>query len=381
MLLTIMRRAALFSWRLLAHERTRLLTSTAGIAFALLMMLLQIGFRNALLDSALQLLYQLDAQVLVINQEKRPFLSRDSMPMERLYQSLAAPGVRVAKPLWMDLLHWKNLEDGALRPIRVIGIRPGAGGLLIDEVRVAAALLRRPGTALLDARSRREYGHIGRGRAQVGLHEIEVVGTFPLGSDFEVDGNLIVSDETYFRLTGETPQRLEAALLDLEPGADVQSVVNELRAILPGDVSVFSKRALVERDLAYWRAGTPISVILLVGVGLAFAVGVVICYQILYTDVLDHLAEFATLKAIGYRDPYIRFVVLTEAWVLSLTGFGPAIVAGWALLSGLSQLTGLPASLGTGDALSVALLSLGMCSLAGVLALRKVNLLDPAELF
>jgi putative ABC transport system permease protein len=124
-----------------------------------------------------------------------------------------------------------------------------------------------------------------------------------------------------------------------------------------------------------------VSLILLIGVALGFAVGVVICYQILYTDVLDHLAEFATLKAIGYSDRYIQGVVFMEAVVLAGLGFVPAIGLGFALLAMLRAMSGLPAFLSAGDMLTVGALSLGMCTLAGALALRKVRLLDPAELF
>ena len=108
-------------------------------------------------------------------------------------------------------------------------------------------------------------------------------------------------------------------------GTDPEPVLEELSRILPGDVRAFTKAQLIDRDLAYWRTGTPISVILLVGVALGFAVGVVICYQILYTEVLDHLAEFATLKAMGYGDRYIQWVVISESVLLSVLGFIPSI--------------------------------------------------------
>lgn len=376
-----LRTAPVFSLRLLLHERSRLLASIGGIGFALLLMLLQLGFRNALLDSALELLRRLDADIIVMSKEKRPFLRRDRMPMERLYQALSVEGVASAHPLWLTLLHWKNLEDGTLRPIRVIGFDPERPAFLIDEVNAASRLLLRRGTALLDSRSRKSYGRLGPGEAQVARRRIEIVGTFPLGTDFEVDGNLIVSDETWFNLTRASQQRVELALLKLTPGADKSEVLSGLRAVLPTDVGAFSKQQLVERDLEYWKKGTPISIILLVGVALGFAVGVVICYQILYTDVLDHLAEFATLKATGYSDRYIQCVVIIEAWVLSFLGFFPAVALGWALLWLLAFVSGLPAALGADDIVAVGLLSLGMCSLAGMLALRKVRLLEPAELF
>ncbi len=374
-------RAIRLSFRLLLHERSRLIASVGGVTFALLLMLLQIGFRNALLDSALQLLRQVDADILVINKEKDPFLARNAMHRERLYQSLSVLGVESATPLWIALRQWKNLEEETLHPIRVIGFNLDAPTFLIEDVEKNIDKLRRIGTGLLDQRSRSSYGALPDGVAQVNLREVEIVGTFPLGTDFEVDGSLLVSDETFFELTRLGPNWIEMALLKLAPGAEMGPVLEELSRILPGDVRAFSKAQLIDRDLAYWRTGTPLSVILLVGVALGFAVGVVICYQILYTEVLDHLAEFATLKAMGYSDRYIEFVVLNEAVLLSVLGFIPSIVVGSALLGLLGWTSGLPASVGFTDALNVGLLALSMCTLAGFLALRKVRNLEPAELF
>ncbi|MDE0884070.1 MAG: ABC transporter permease DevC [Myxococcota bacterium] len=373
--------AVVFSFRLLVHERGRLIASVGGVTFALLLMLLQIGFRNALLDSAIQLLRQLDADVLVINKEKDPFLAMNRMHNERLYQALSVEGVESASPLWVALEQWKNLEEQTLHPIRVIGFNPNKPTFLIDEVNENVDKLNRIGTAFLDSHSRDSYGELPDDVAQVNLREIKIVGSFPLGTDFEVDGSLIVSDETFFELTRQSPDWIEIALLRLKPGADMDLVLENLALILPGDVRAFSKAQLIDRDLDYWRTGTPISVILLVGVVLGFAVGVVICYQILYTEVLDHLSEFATLKAMGYGNDYIQIVVMVESVLLSALGFVPSILLGSLMLAALGWSSGLPASVGLGDALNVGLLAVSMCTLAGTLALRKVRTLEPAELF
>jgi len=374
-------RAPVFAMRLLLHERSRTLASIGGVTFALLLMLLQVGFRNALLDSALELLNRLDADVIVISKEKRPFLARDWMPRERLYQARSARGVADVSPLWMAVTRWTNLDTRTLHPIRMIGFDPAKPTFLIDEVNEKAPRLRRLDTALIDEHSRASYGSIGPGRAEVERREIEVVGTFPLGTDFEVDGNLLVSEETFFDLSGFLYGLVEAALVHIEPGVDVDLVVFELTQLLPTDVRAYTKDQLIERDREYWETGTPISVILLVGVTLGFAVGVVICYQILYTQVLDHLTEFATLKAMGYGDRFIQLAVVVQAWVLSVLGFVPAVAVGWGMLAVLGVLSGLPASLSWGDVRDTLLLSVGMCTGASLLALRKVRVLDPAELF
>lgn len=375
------RRAPSFALKLLRHERGRTLASIGGVAFALLLILMQIGFRNALLDSALELLRRLDADVIVMSKEKLPFLRRHWMPRERLYQSLSAPGVVGVAPIWLSLMRWTNLETRTLHPIRVIGFDPTRPTFLIEEIEAQAEGLRRLGTALVDSQSRGSYGFVGPGRAEINRRELEVIGNFRLGTDFEVDGNVVVSEETYFDVTEWPQEYVEAGLVQVAPGVDPELVAMALAAQLPTDVRAWSKEALIERDRAYWETGTPVSLILLVGVVLGFAVGVVICYQILYTEVLDHLSEFATLKAMGYGDRFIQLVVVVQALALSVLGFLPAMAVGFAMVMLLGAMSGLPASLRLVDALGILALSVGMCSVASLLALRKVRVLDPAELF
>jgi putative ABC transport system permease protein len=281
----------------------------------------------------------------------------------------------------MERLFWSNRDTQVERSIRAIAFDPDQPVFLNEAITRQTDAIRARGTALLDARSRATLGDLRTDSAVVQQREIAIVGTFDLGSDFEIDGNLVVSEETFNELTGATGQHVEAVLVHTLPGVSPDDVAARLREVLPGDVRVYTKAQMEARDLAYWKTGTPVSVILLVGVSLGFAVGVVICYQILYTDVLDHLSEFATLKAMGYGNGFFRWVVLWEAWVLSLAGFVPGVLLGALMMWILGAMSGLPATIDAGNMLQVGVLSVVMCSLAGALALRRVEQLDPAELF
>lgn len=368
------------SIRLLTHERRRLFACVGGVSVALILMLLQVGFRSALLDSALELLRQLDADVIVINKEKHPFLSRDSMPMERLYQSLSVPGVVEAAPVWIALQRWKNHESNTLHPIRVIGFDPERPTFLMKDLPEQLELLRTPNTAIVDGASRSSYGDLNPDPAQIGRLQIEIVGQTRLGTDFEVDGTMLVSEATFNNINGYRKNLVEMALLKLEPGSDPDRVAEALSRTLPTDVRAFSKQKLIERDLEFWETGTPISLFLLVGVSLGLFVGIIICYQVLYTEVLDHLPEFATLKAMGYGNRFLEIVVLTEAFMLSALAVIPAVLIAAAILSFLGGLSGLSTGLGLGDIVLISLISFAMCGASAVLALGKVRRLEPAEL-
>ena len=109
--------------------------------------------------------------------------------------------------------------------------------------------------------------------------------------------------------------------------------------------------------------------------------GVIICYQIIYSDIADHMSEFATLKAMGYGHSFFLNLVLRQSLYLSVMGFVPGLLVSYLFYAGLSRFTGLTMRLSPGVALSVLLATMLMCSISGLLALRKLLSVDPAELF
>ena len=119
----------------------------------------------------------------------------------------------------------------------------------------------------------------------------------------------------------------------------------------------------------------------MVGTVMGFVVGVVICYQIVYADIADHMREFATLKAIGYGSYYFVGLVLEQCFYLSLLGFIPGLVISYISYRLLAMYTGLTMDLGPGLAGLVLLATAAMCTISGLLAVSKLLATDPAELF
>jgi putative ABC transport system permease protein len=105
------------------------------------------------------------------------------------------------------------------------------------------------------------------------------------------------------------------------------------------------------------------------------------CYQILFTEVTDHLPQFATLKAMGYTSRYVLAVVLGQALVLSVLGFVLGISIGAVLYHLLGAATGSPMRLTIARAALVLLLTVTMAMVAGGLAVRRAMTSEPAEVF
>jgi putative ABC transport system permease protein len=241
---------------------------------------------------------------------------------------------------------------------------------------------------MFDRKSKQEYGHIQPGiDRELSQHTVHVTDTFALGTDFTSDGSVVMSDLTYRRLfpnelTPDATLRLaDVGVVQIEPGADVERVRRAVQDVLPDDVSVYTRKEFINVEKKYWQTATPIGFIFQFGLVMGFIVGAVICYQIISTDVAEHLAEFATLKAIGYRNSYLNGTVLRESLWLAVLGFVPGLGLSWLLYRGLDARVGLPMHLTPLRILLILGMTATMCVLSAVFALRKVKTADPAEVF
>jgi putative ABC transport system permease protein len=219
--------------------------------------------------------------------------------------------------------------------------------------------------------------------AEVRRRRIKVGGLFTLGASFGADGNLITSDVNFFRIFNNRQRGLvDIGLIRLKPGADANTVVKELKKYLPQDeINVLTKQEFIDFERNYWATSTAIGFIFTLGTIMGFIVGTVIVYQILYTEVADHLAEYATLKAIGYTQNYLLTVILQEALILAIVGYLPGFTFAMFLYKLARDATLLPVIMSLERAISVIILTIIMCFISGAIAVRKLRSADPADIF
>lgn len=207
-----------------------------------------------------------------------------------------------------------------------------------------------------------------------------VAGTFQLGPSVSRDGLVVMSDGTWAGLGGNL-EKPNLGLIRLRPGTDPAAVAAALRERLPDDVALFDLAALTKREDRYSIFETAVGVIFGSGLVIGFVIGVVICYQILFNEVLDHLPQYATIKAMGFANTYLVKLVMKEAVYLALFGFVPGLLVSWALYRYFGASDGLAMALTPGRMATVFVLTIPMCCFAGMLALRRVLQADPAEVF
>ncbi|MBF2007911.1 MAG: FtsX-like permease family protein [Chlorogloeopsis fritschii C42_A2020_084] len=387
MLRKLFRRTPL-AWLQLKKEKTRLAVALAGIAFADMLMFVQMGLLDALLDSATQAHQNLQADLVLINPQFQSLISVKSFPRERLQQTLAYDRVKSVRPLYINVAQWRNPETRITRSILVWGIDPANPPFDNPEVNKHLGQLKLLDRVLFDLASRPEYGPIpdlvkqhGSMEAEVNSQTVQTVGLFQLGVSFGADGNIISSDSTFLKLFPERkPNQIEVGLINLEPGANVQAVRSQLKAALPNDVKVLTPQEFAQTEIDYW-SNQGIGFIFGMGAAVGFIVGIVIVYQILYADVSDHLPEYATLKAMGYSDRYLMTMLMQEALLLAVLGFIPGVVLSIGLYQITYAATLIPIGMKLNRAIFVLLLTIVMCSSSGAIALRKLRAADPADMF
>ncbi len=453
------------AWLQLTYEKSRLLVAIAGITFAVVLIFLQLGFRDALFTSAIRLQSNLVGDLVIISPQSTNLVGMRNFSQRRLYQALGMKEVASVNPVYIGLGSWQIKEDpaGQNRTILVLGANPDAKVFKMPGSIANIDRVKEQDVVLFDRASRTDFGPIVGDCGKLELktkfsdeafgcdhivtrevsnRKIKVGGLFELGASFAADGTVITSDTNFLRIFDARRSGLiNVGLINLRPDASPYKTMlnfilsqpndtvvlprdklppdgNRIRALYQERVSpdgkvirdedknkvIILKSDLTIDDLRktedaaiddtriltmegyinfekdYWQKSTAIGFIFSLGAVMGFIVGIVIVYQILYTDVSDHLAEYATLKAMGYSNWYLAQIVIQEAFVLSILGFIPGFGISFGLYNLTKNATLLPLYIWD-KAIPVMLLTMVMCVISGAISLRKVQSADPAEIF
>jgi putative ABC transport system permease protein len=376
------------AWRQLRAERARLISAVAGVVFACVLVFMQLGFRAALFESASAVISAMRGELFLLHPLTTASFRPEPLPRVRAFQTLALPEVRQAVPVYLFQSVWRNPATGTRRVVQLIGFDTESGAMDLPGLRPLIDQLKQPDTLAFDRRSRPEFGPIeamfqrdGPFPVQVGSREMRMVGLVDIGASFGADGNAVMSELNFRRILNRDPAMTDLITIRLQPDADIAATQARLRALLPPDVMVMTYAELVAHERNYWDTATPIGFIFAFGSLMGLIVGMVIVYQILFSDIANHIREYATLKAIGFSNGYLTRVVLGAAAILAVLGFIPGILASTWLYGVIGEATFLPLRMELERGLTVFGLIFGMCAIAGLLAVRKLRDADPADMF
>lgn len=388
----LIRRKIPVAWLQLTHNKARFLVALAGIAFATLLMFMQLGFQGALYKTAVDIHQNMRADLILIDPRAENLYDVGlyrTFTKRYLTKALEVDGVETASPLYVGFGHWKNPVEPRNRQILIFGCNPEKPCFNLPEVNQNLDKLKYDDVVLFDRLSKPVFGPIAsefeQGKnitTEVNDRKIKIGGLFSLGgSIFSADGILITSDLNFSRLLQRPLEKVSVGLVKLKPDANIQKVLDDLTTKLPNGVKILTLQSYMNREKTYWKQGSPIGSIFTIGTVMGFIVGSVIVYQVLYSEVSDHLAEYATLKAIGYSHTYLLKVVFQESLFLSILGYIPGFVFSILLYDLVVRIVRLPTEMEFVRAVFVLSLTILMCFIAGAFAVQKLQEADPADIF
>jgi putative ABC transport system permease protein len=352
------------AWLQLWREKLRLLVALFGVAFAVILIFMQLGFQEAMFGSAVRYHRTFVYDIAMISPKMDWIVQPESFPRRRLVQALGVPGVAAVAPVLFSPVRWRNPEaPEEARNLHLVGFNPSDRVFDLPAVASQTRKLQMPDVLLYDEYSRPEFGPIGdlfrasNGEGvttEVGDRNVRVAGIFRMGTSFGIDANAITSDLNFRRMLPQHHvSRVELGLIQLEPGQDPDAVRDAIAAALPRDVEVLTRADYIERELAFWNKNTPIG----------------------------YVFEYATLKAMGYTNRFLFGVVMQEGVILAVLGFIPGTALTLFLYRTAGEATRLPLMMTTERGLLVFGLTVLMCCVSAAIALRKVRSVDPAEIF
>lgn len=386
--LSTLRFASRLAWRQLIHDRNKLLAATLGVVFATMLVFMQMGFRDALFAAAVSAPNKMTGDIFILHRQTEALWRTNPFDRREMMRTLSHPDVAGVSPLYIGMTVWKNPITLTKRTLMVYGVDPDAGIFNASEVAPFARQLSEADTVLFDKASRPEFGPItelmetGPVFTEVNDRRVRVAGVMVLGTSFAADGNIITSDTNFFRIFRErNPSYVDVGVVQLQPGADAETVKQDLENLLDESVHVFTFADLVAFEREYWREVAPVGFIFGMGLVVGLVVGMVIVYQILFTDIANHIREYATLKAMGYPHGYLVAVVFSASAILAVMGFFPGLAIAAALYHLSESVIYIPMPLPLGKIITVFLMVFVMCFLSGFLAIRKLKSANPADMF
>lgn len=384
-----MRSSFALAWRQLTHHKMKLAVASAGVVVAVMLMLVQLGIRQGAMDNSVALTRRVTADLVVVSARTKSIFQAASFPRRLLFRLPAHPQVLRVQPMYLSQGRWRNPWTFRENPISIYGI-PAEGTLLkLPGYTDRADELRLRDHVIFDGLSRTTYGPVvetlkrdGAFETEVNRRRIRIIGAIDVGISITADGNLYMTPENFLRLfPGRTAGAIDLGLIELRPGADPRAMCRELQPYFGSEAIVMTREDLIVAEENFLRENAPIDFIFGMGAAVGFFIGFVVVYQILYTEVTNHLPQFATMKAMGFTNGFLLRVVLSQAFILCILGYIPGFFLALWVYEIATKAIQLKFSMTIGRALMVWSLTLIMCGLSAAVAVRKAQSADPADVF
>jgi len=369
--------------KMLLHKKARLAMSLSAMAFTVVIMLMEMGFFNGINDSQARLATYFNADLVMMDMRSIHLNKYATMDRSRMMQAMGFEDVVEVVPVYKALVGMKNPQTGLTKVIFVMAFPPDSNPLGFPNGEQVGAALKKQGTVVFDTKSRRIFGKIELGQdIEISDRKYRVGGFVELGPNFSIDGTILMSDATWLRGRWDRESdRIAYGLLRTRAGSDIPALKQRILDRLPKDILVLTPEEMRRREVIHTIKAVPLGAIFGVGMVIGFVIGVIICYQILYNEITDHMPQYATLRAMGFSDRFLRKTVVQEALWLSALGFIPGLAFGYLLYAVIEYYTGILMFLTIGRIAVIFFFTIVMCTIGGLIAVKRVTSADPATLY
>jgi len=366
-----------FALKTLISDRGKLLTGLAGVIFSLVLVNVQGGLYFGLMRKASVLVDHCAADLWVTHHMiENVDLARD-IPEIWINRLRGVPGVECVKPYIVGK-GTASLSNGHMEDVWVIGSDPAtllgtawsfADGSPLD--------LKRPDAISFDEVDSSKLGHPHVGDwLEVNGHRAQFVARTTGISGFITMPYLFTTFETARRMSHIPPGACSFILLKVQPGADFDRVFAAVRGRVP-DAGVYTPQEFARLSQHYWMKRTGIGISFGASTLLGLLVGLMMVGQSLYALALDHLDDYATLKALGAEDRYVCGVIVFQSLTIAVVG----ALAGTLIVVAIYRLWNSPlAPLEIPHALLASAIAVVfvVCLAATLLPYLRIRRIDPA---
>jgi putative ABC transport system permease protein len=364
----------------LLHDRMRSAITVAGVAFAVTLVLVQVGLFMGLLDKATTTIEHSSADIWVTSRETPNVDFAHTFPETTVLRVRGVPGVQRADNLIIAFMNIQ-LPSGAEEGCLVYALEDfGTWNLPWSVQGGEARDLRRGMYILMDRSAERRFGPfaVGDYREILG-RRFKIIGTTDGAASFTTAPIVFMDYGRAQELNQLLLNRTSYVLVKAAPGTDVQAVAAGIRRVAPYN-DVYTRDEWARRSRRYWVASTGLGMNMGVTVFLGILVGIVVVAQTLYTSAVEHVKEFGTVKAIGGSDWDIYRILAEQALIAAVVGFALGGGLSWALRPVMARLY-LNVLVSPQFALAVFAGTVLMCLGAAVFSFRRVAGIDPALVF
>jgi putative ABC transport system permease protein len=371
------------AWRILTHDKRRTALALIGIFMAILLVFVELGFFYAVPRGGLLLYDNMRFDLLLTSNQYEYQAQPGVFSLSQLEQVRNSPDVAEATPIYFGFAKWKSGEGDLWPDVFIIGFDPASHIFIPDSINRRASVLNQVDTVLVDKSTRPIFGSLDTGRVvEIDDRKMTIGGQYTLGTGFMGLGVALTSTANFARLF---PQRGSAIVnlgaIQLKAGVDPRRAAGDLQKLAGAGTRIFTRQELAAHETNYWTTRTSVGIIFGSGLLISLVVGTMIVYQIVSTQVGRQLPQFATLKAIGYRDHSLAATVSAMSLLIVISGYIPALAAALGLYSLIRQETLLPAMMSEMRLLVVLAAALGMAMISALLSVRVLRRADPADVF